>query len=138
MAASLGVDVDSIPDTRGRHANHAKGSTSGRWNSGRIVSSHGYVKIRVGRGHRLADPNGYAYEHLLVWVSSGRSAPLAGEVLHHKNEDTQDNRLENLELKTKITHGKDHISQRKRDNRGRVLPKKAGRLLDGREWSEMP
>lgn len=52
-----------------------KGSNHGRWNHEKLISSHGYVKIRVGKGHPLADPNGYAYEHLLVWVAAGNNRP---------------------------------------------------------------
>ncbi len=56
----------------GRHGNHARGSKNGRWNSGRIISSQGYVLIRVARGHhRGFGPPGckhqYAYEHDLIF-----------------------------------------------------------------------
>ena len=91
-----------------------------------MLSSHGYVKVRVGREHPLADPNGYAYEHLLVWVAAGRSRPGHGELLHHRNEDKTDNRIENLELVTRAQHNAIHNARR------------AGRLLDGRTWDEMP
>lgn len=46
-------------DMRGRHGNHARASSNGRWNEGRIMNEDGYVKVRVGRDHPLADPNGY-------------------------------------------------------------------------------
>jgi hypothetical protein len=79
-----------------------------RWTDDKIVSSHGYTKIRVGREHPLSDPNGYAYEHLVVWISAGNSRPALGFILHHKNEDKADNRLSNLELLTKIAHAERH------------------------------
>ena len=139
QAKALGVGVNDIPDPRGKHGNHAKGNRNGRWNKGRIISSHGYVKIRVGRDHPLADPNGYAYEHLLVWVSAGKALPGPGELLHHEDEDGQNNRLGNLKKITKPGHGKLHIAKRERDALGRMIPKRAaGRLLDGRTWDEMP
>ena len=100
----------------GRSAGH------GRWNNGKIVSSHGYVKTRVGKEHPLADPNGYAYEHLVVWVSAGRPKPLSGYLLHHKNEVQSDNRLENLELKRRGDHNSEHLHSRKRTTGGRFLP----------------
>ena len=78
------------------------------WSEEKIISSHGYVKIRVGESHPLADPNGYAYEHLLVWVSAGRPRPPVGWVIHHENEFKTDNRLENLELKPNDAHGIEH------------------------------
>ena len=118
-------------DLRGKHGNQAKAAANGRWSgTNKIISEHGYVKIRVGMTHPLADPNGYAYEHLLVWISSGNKIPTENELLHHKNEVKTDNRIENLKLMQRSDHGKYHITDRERDA--------AGRLLDGREWSEMP
>ena len=137
-AGALGVGLDEVEDTRGRHGHQARGKGNGRWNAGRIISSHGYVKIRVGREHPLADPNGYAYEHLLVWVSAGFQPPAESELLHHKDEDRQNNRIGNLEKISRSGHGELHITQRARDQKGRLLPKSAGRLLDGREWREVP
>lgn len=169
---------------RGKHGNHRRGHAHYRWNGGQKLSSHGYVKVHVGVGHAHADPNGYAYEHVLVWWQSGGKMPAANEVIHHRNEDKTDNRLENLELKTRVEHSVHHnsgisdesvLSIREQyasgqadmpslarafgisvsrvskfirgesrrsaggpistDNRGK---KSAGRLLDGREWSEFP
>jgi HNH endonuclease len=82
-----------------------------RWNEGKMIASNGYVKVRVGRDHPLADPNGYAYEHLLVWVSAGNPRPPKGWLIHHKNEIKTDNRLSNFELKEKDRHGIDHYSK---------------------------
>lgn len=62
------------------------------------MTSHGYVKVRVGLGHPLADPNGYAYEHTLVWITAGYAAPVGSQAIHHRNGDKVDNRIENLEL----------------------------------------
>ena len=44
------------------------GPRNGNWNPDRIVSSHGYVKVRVGRGHPLADSRGFAYEHAVSYA----------------------------------------------------------------------
>lgn len=100
----------------------AKGSGHPRWNNGKIVSSQGYAKIRVGN-HPLADPNGYAYEHLVVWAAAGRDLPLAGETLHHVNGDKGDNRIENLELLSRSDHNRHHNTGRARDASGRFLPR---------------
>ena len=93
---------------KGAHTQHAKGEKHYRWNQGKMVSSHGYVKIRVGRGHPLADPNGYAYEHLLVWTNAGNARPEPGFILHHINHNKQDNRIENLQLLSRNSHADEH------------------------------
>lgn len=64
-------------------------------------SSEGYALVRVGYEHPLANPNGYAYEHLLIWVSAGNPRPGPGEVLKFRNEDKSDTRLRNLKLTTR-------------------------------------
>lgn len=122
-------------DQRGQHGNHAKGDRHPRWSRDQIMSKGGYVKVRVGKDHPLADPNGYAYEHLVVWCAAGNPRPEQGKILHHKNENKTDNRLSNLELLDRSAHTTLHNAGRPRDKSGRFC---AGRLLDGREWSEMP
>ena len=54
-ARTLGVPVDQLPDGRGKNPK-PKGPKHYRWNTSRIVSTHGYVKVRVGVEHPLADP----------------------------------------------------------------------------------
>lgn len=79
----------------------------------------------------MADPNGWAYEHVVVWVSAGNLRPSKGEVLHHINEDKTDNRIGNLRLMTRAEHNRLH-----NQSRGRCPT--TGRLLDGRTWDEVP
>lgn len=102
-----------------------------------MLSEDGYVKVRLGVGHPLADSNGYAYEHLVVWCAAGHPRPGKGETLHHRNEDKADNRYGNLELLTRGEHNALHIAERGRMANGQ-FKKAAGRLLDGREWNEFP
>ena len=83
---------------KGVHANHPRGDRHYRWNRGRLKSEEGYAKLRVGYAHPLADPNGYAYEHLVVWVAAGNPRPRADQVLRFKNGDKADCRIENLKL----------------------------------------
>jgi hypothetical protein len=72
-----------------------------------MLSSHGYVKVRVALDHPLADPNGYAYEHDLVLFNAGvRLAP--NEIAHHRNGNKQDNRVDNLKVETRPEHAEEH------------------------------
>lgn len=118
----------------GRHGNHAKGSNNGRWNSGVLRSSHGYILRRVPKDHHRAfGPPGtkhaYAYEHdLIMEAAIGR--PLTfGEVVHHKNGVKTDNRAENLEVTTASEHMAHHDAERGRDVLGRFKP-----ASDPAEW----
>ena len=125
MTKSTGVGRGSNPASWN---NTRRGAAHCRWNSDLILSEHGYVRVRVGVEHPLADPNGYAYEHLVVWCAAGHARPGAGELLHHKNEDKTDNRYSNLELTGRSEHSAHHIAARRRDATGRLLD---GVLHDG-------
>jgi len=127
-----------VGDMRGRTGIKVSGPRHHRWNNGKMLDDQGYVKVRVGKDHPLADSNGYAYEHLVVWVSAGNPLPGPNELLHHKDESRQNNRIGNLELKTKTAHNSHHVAKRQRDPRGRLLPVAAGRLLDGKVWDQRP
>jgi hypothetical protein len=118
-----------MTDQRGRHGKQPRGSAHGRWNREKLISSHGYVKVRVGADHPLADPNGYAYEHLLVWVSARRKRPGRDEVLRFRNGDKLDTRLENLLLVSRADHNRMKNEGQMRDDQGRVLSKAVTRLV---------
>lgn len=134
MTKSTGVGRGNNPRS---HNNTKRGADHHRWNQGRMLSVDGYVKVRVGVEHPLADPNGYAYEHLLVWCAAGRTRPTGGELLHHINEDKTDNRLGNLELLSRCDHNALHNAERGRSANGQFKPA-AGRLLDGRTHDGFP
>jgi hypothetical protein len=105
-------------DMRGRHGHHRRGPAHPRWNHGRIVSSHGYTKIRLGKGHPLADPNGYAYEHRLALVSKGERLD-RNAVVHFGLTGREDTRLENLEVMSRSALAK-------KLNKGRLHDPKTG------------
>jgi uncharacterized protein (DUF1330 family) len=68
----------------------------------------GYVLVRVDQAdpiaRRMASQQGYVAEHRLLVAHSLGRALLATEQVHHINGQKSDNRLENLELRTK-PHG---------------------------------
>ncbi len=85
-------------------ASNQRGAANGNWKGGRSVASNGYVLIRVGTDHHLADVRGYAYEHRLVAEQKLGRRLLPGEIVHHVNEIKTDNRPENIEVKPTIAH----------------------------------
>lgn len=75
-----------------------RGPADGRWKTGRIVDRDGYVLLWCpdhphGRKHTA-----YVLEHRLVVEEALHRYLRSGEVVHHRNKNKQDNRLENLVL----------------------------------------
>lgn len=92
-----------VEDTRGRHSNHRRGKEHPRWNDGLSHDPRGYIRVRVGKTHPMADPNGYCYIHDLVAVGAlGRS--LEPEELVHHFGARWDNRWEMLKVETRTDH----------------------------------
>jgi hypothetical protein len=114
---------------RGKHGNQAKGERNGRWNkSKRRVTSHGYVAVRVPVDHPHAwGPVNlkrfkYAYEHVVVMMEYLGRPLYPTEVVHHRNGNRADNRIENLESITPEEHQRHHAdTTRERDSLGRFI-----------------
>ena len=136
-AKKMGCSVDDLPDGRGKHLHHASGGGHYRWNNGVIINKQGYRLLRVGPEHPLADPNGYAKEHALIWVSAGNSLPATGRCLHHRNGNRGDNRLANLMEVRRGEHNRIHNTQRGQRADG-TFTKAAGRVLDGKTHDARP
>jgi hypothetical protein len=120
--AAAGIDM------RGRHGNHAHGERNGRFNAGRLLTSQGYVLVRVTRDHpRAFGPPGlrgaYAYQHDLVAEETLGRHLRAEEAVHHHNGQRDDNRPENLEVTTRSDHARGHAAHPDaRDEAGRFKP----------------
>jgi len=84
----------SSAKTAQRHPlSHLSGTGCPNWRGGRYLVN-GYVHIWTGDGPY----RGYDREHRVVLAKSLGRPLRSDEVVHHKNGNRQDNRLENLEL----------------------------------------
>lgn len=68
------------------------------WRGGRSIASNGYVLIRVGTDHHLADVRGYAYEHRIEAEKKLGRRLRRGEQVHHRDHDKMNNDHDNLEV----------------------------------------
>ncbi len=89
------------------------GEKNPNWKGGRVVSSNGYILVRVGVEHHLSDVRGYAYEHRLVAEEKLGRELVPGEIVHHINGDKQDNRECNLKV---ITGNAEHFYEHRGSN----------------------
>lgn len=87
-------------------SNGGYGAENHNWKGGRVVDPRGYVLIRVGKDHPLADVRGYAYEHRLVAANAGHD--IGGKDVHHENEIKGSNDLSNLKPLTRAQHRTEH------------------------------
>jgi hypothetical protein len=104
--------------------------------SHKIRTREGYIIIKFPE-HPHAKPNGYIYEHRLVMeVFIGRFLE-KDEHVHHINGIRSDNRIENLSLKNKIEHLKEHaakLSKEEIEMRTLRLKVAAGNRKKPRQW----
>lgn len=77
------------------------------WTIDRIVSSKPYFRAAV-PNHPSANVHGHVDHHRVVIECYLRRLLCPGEVVHHINENQQDNTLENLALLTKQEHARWH------------------------------
>jgi len=78
------------------------GGHAPNWKGGKTIDSKGYVLVWV-------DKVGYVKEHRLIWIQYYGRIP-DGYVVHHRNENKLDNRIENLKCIVKVEHDKLNIS----------------------------
>lgn len=80
------------------NSHRLKGELSRHWKGGkRIAKDSGYVLVRK-PNHPRQTKTGYVREHILIMEEYLGRYLTKCEVVHHKNGNRRDNRLENLEL----------------------------------------
>jgi len=93
------------------------GRKNGMWAGGHSLASNGYVLVRVGMGHHLADVRGYAYEHRLVAERKLGRRLRRGEQVHHIDGDKTNNAASNLLV---CSHAEHHVHHRSGSRRLRM------------------
>jgi hypothetical protein len=101
------------------------GSRNPMWKGGRVLASNGYVLLRVGTGHPLADVRGYAYEHRVVAEAMLGRPLMENEIPHHRDGNRTNNSPENLEVVSGIA---EH-SVRHRKHADRQMPGEVNVLI---------
>jgi len=83
------------------------GVKSHNWRGGRITMGVRYIGIRLYPEdffYPMATKDGYVMEHRLVMAKSLRRNLHPWEIVHHRNHNREDNRIENLQLIGEGTH----------------------------------
>jgi hypothetical protein len=88
------------------------GKKNGMWKGGRTVTRDGYVLIRVGKDHPLADCRGYAYEHRLKAQENLDHRLRSREQVHHRDTQRANNKNGNLAVARSVAHHRELAGQR--------------------------
>ncbi len=86
--------------TRDKNESWFVGEKNVRWKGGRFVGSQGYVLVKAG--------DEYVLEHRFVMEQHIGRPLLDTEIVHHINENKQDNRIENLQIMSRAEHNRIH------------------------------
>ena len=77
------------------------GARNGRWKGGEIKKHNGYILVKLQPEdffYPMADETGYVARYRLVMAKHLGRCLLPWEVVHHKNSNKEDDRIENLLL----------------------------------------
>jgi len=93
----------------GRQANIA---ITDKFHKGYIITDSGHIAVKVDE-HPFSDARGYVRLHRLIMEKHLGRFLRPDELVHHINEKTLDNRIENLQVMTKQDHVKLHHTGKK-------------------------
>lgn len=80
------------------------------WKGGRTHSGGGYILVRVRPNSKSSSVQ--VQEHRLVMAKHLNRELSPSEIVHHKNGNRTDNRIQNLVLMTRSAHLKHHLQER--------------------------
>ncbi len=131
-ARYMGLKKEKATTFRARSEAKA-GERGANWKGGIRRTASGYLQIKK-KNHPYADGEGYVMKHRLVFEQNTGRYLKPGEVVHHRNGNTLDNRFENLELMTHGEHTALHHTgmRRGRETREKIRDKAIKRLADPR------
>lgn len=106
-------------DLRGMNGNlpRSDGHFNGRWKGGIHKRFDGYELVRKGIIPKKAKGARYVLKHRLVMEQYLGRPLLRSEIIHHKNGNKSDNRIENLEIMNQARHAKLHYKVDKKNGR---------------------
>lgn len=98
-----------------------RGKNNPMWTGGKKIGKGGYVLVWRPE-HPYCNSQGYVSEHRLVMEAHIGRYLKPTEIVHHKNKNRQDNRIENLQLViSNSAHAKLESGLRRRDELGRFV-----------------
>ena len=104
IAKRLGKNAHAVGDTlrlygiRIQKKGGPKGSWNGSYKRGYIVGKDGYIQVLFRHPRSQRGTGCYVPEHILVMEAHIGRLLKDGEVIHHRNGNRQDNRIDNLQL----------------------------------------
>ena len=99
--AGKAVPPPSTPESRAAASKRMTGAGCPKWNGGKMLTSSGYMLVLAPSDYPYpngVNARGYIREHRMVMELHLGRALSKSEIVHHKNGNKLDNRVENLEV----------------------------------------
>jgi len=80
------------------------------WKIKKLISKGDYIYTKI-PNHPKSTKHGYILEHRIIMENHLGRILTASEIIHHKNGNKKDNRIENLELTNKSKHARNHMRE---------------------------